>query len=110
MKELKADKENGKEGKELWCTDCKTKGHTKGRFPLKAFYDIYQIMEHSIKECPYNLKARSTQVLYTKPNQVTPPATPPKPAANSDASPGGYQNNRWGNNRSNNNTPRSRIQ
>lgn len=30
MKELKVEKESGKEGKELWCTDCKAKVHTKG--------------------------------------------------------------------------------
>ncbi|XP_059065008.1 uncharacterized protein LOC131857036 [Cryptomeria japonica] len=110
MKELKADKEGGREGKELWCTDCKTKGHTKGSCPHKAFCDTCQVMGHSIKECTYNLKTLSTQVLFAQPDQVTPPATLPKPAANSNASPGGYRNNRQGNNRSNNNTPRSRIQ
>lgn len=33
MRELKADKESGKEGEELWCNNCKTEGHTKGSCP-----------------------------------------------------------------------------
>lgn len=70
MKELKADKENGKEGKELWCSDCKTEGHTKGSCPRKTFCDICQVIGHSIKECPYNLKTRNTQALFTQPNHT----------------------------------------
>ncbi|XP_057861664.2 uncharacterized protein LOC131070138 [Cryptomeria japonica] len=108
--ELKADKESGRDDKELWCTDCKAKGHTKGTWSKKAFCDICQVLGHSTKECSYNLKTRSTQVLYTQGEQATPLATPPKQSTNSEASPRGYRNNRPGNNRSNNNMPRRKIQ
>lgn len=78
MQELKADKESGRDDKELWCTDCKAERHTKGTCSRKAFCDICQVLGHSIKECSYNLKTRSTQVLYTQGEQATRPATPPK--------------------------------
>lgn len=66
MREMRTQKEEIREGRDLWCTECKLEGHTKTNCPKKAFCDICQVLGHAIKECPYNLKARSAQVLYTQ--------------------------------------------
>ena len=46
-------------GNELWCTKCKKEGHTKGSCLKDQFCEIYQIMGHSVKEYPFNLKTRT---------------------------------------------------
>lgn len=66
-------------------------------FPKKLFCDICQILGHSTKECPYNLKTRSTQVLFTQGEQSTPPnPSPKKHKNNNNASLGGYCNRSLG--------------
>lgn len=40
MNELKAKKENSKENKEMWCTNCKVEDHTKTTRPKKLFCGI----------------------------------------------------------------------
>lgn len=63
---------------------------------------------HSIKQCPYNLKVRSTQVLFTQGEQVTLLTTLPKPI-NFNALLGGYSNKQRGGNNNSHNTPRRCI-
>ena len=102
-------------GSELWCTECKTDGHTKGSCPKDQFCDICQIMGHSTKECSFNMKTRgSPQVLLTQAASTS----RGNGNANIDgATSGGYRNNGRGqnnnnanNNNNNNNGNRSRIQ
>ena len=64
MKEVAGTKDEKKEGKDLWCTDCEKEGHTKGACPRKMFCEICQIGGHAIKDCPYNLKTRNAQILF----------------------------------------------
>ena len=67
MKEFKAIKgSSSKSEGELWCTDCK-EGHTKGTCPKKVFCDICQVLGYS-KQCPYNMKTRTTQLLFVQEN------------------------------------------
>ena len=63
MKEFKNMQKGNSQTKEnkLWCTECKTEGHTKGSCPKNQFCDICQIMGHSTKECPFNMKTRGHQ-------------------------------------------------
>ncbi len=63
MKEFKNMQKENSQSKEneLWCTECKAEGHTKGSYPKNQFCDIYQIMGHSTKECPFNMKTRGHQ-------------------------------------------------
>ena len=96
---------------ELWCTDCKVEGHTKGSCPKKQFYDICQITGHSTRECLFNLKTKGhQQVLLTQ--EASNPGTGTN--TNSDATSGAYSNNnrrgRDGSSNNNNNGERSRIQ
>lgn len=59
MKEFKNLKKNLDSVKgELWCTDYKEEGHTKGSYLKKQFCDICQIPGHSTKECPFNMKTK----------------------------------------------------
>lgn len=46
MREMKATKGSTSKADEgdLWCTDCRSDGHTKGSCPKKAFCDICQIV------------------------------------------------------------------
>ena len=39
--EVVGSKEEKKEGRELWCTECGKEGYTKGACPKKAFCEIY---------------------------------------------------------------------
>lgn len=105
LKEFKAMKGSTSKTEEndVWCTDCRSDGHTKGSCPKKAFCDICQIAGHFTKECPYNMKTKNQQVLFTKEQ----PAARTSQTANNNASPGGYWNN-WRGGRTNNN--KSRIQ
>ena len=59
MKEFK-NMQKGTKGNELWYIDCKI-GHTKGSYPKNQFCEICQIMGHSLKECPFNMKIRGPQ-------------------------------------------------
>ena len=63
MKEFKNMQKETK-GNELWCTECKKEGHTKGSCPKNQFCEICQIMGHFIKECPFNLKTRGPQQVF----------------------------------------------
>lgn len=95
-------------GNNLWCMDCKTEGHTKGSCPKNQFYEIYQIMGHSIKECPFNMKTKGHQQVF-----LMQEASASRGRENNDgAMSGGYRNNRRGknNNTNNNNEGRNRIQ
>lgn len=65
-KEFKAMKSTSRTEGDVWCTECKEEGHMKGACPKKAFCEICQVMGHSIKECPYNMKTWSAQVLFTE--------------------------------------------
>ena len=56
---------------ELWCTECKVNGHTKGACPKKLICDICQVMGHSTKDCTYNLRTRGPQVLFTQQHPST---------------------------------------
>lgn len=103
LKEFKSMKGTTSKDDELWCTDCKENGHTKGACPKKAFCDIFQIMGHSTKECPYNLKARNQQMLFAQ-------EQPSTSDSNNNASSGGYRGNRRGGRGNNNNSTRSRVQ
>ena len=90
---------------------CKTDGHTKGSCPKNQFCNICQIMGHSTKECPFNMKTRgSSQVLLTQAASTSGGTG----NANIDgATSGGYRNNSRGqnnNNTNNNNGSRSRTQ
>ncbi|GLJ23905.1 hypothetical protein SUGI_0454230 [Cryptomeria japonica] len=87
LKEFKTMKGTTGKDDELWCTDCKESGHTKGACPKKVFCDICQIMGHSTKECPYNLKAHNQQVLFAH-------EQPSTSDSNNNASSGGYRGNR----------------
>ena len=113
-------------GSELWCTECKIDGHTKGSCPKNQFCDICQIMGHSTKECPFNMKTRgSSQILLAQEasasggNANTQGATSGGYKTNrrgqninsAGATSGGYRDNRRGQtNNNNNNQSRSRIQ
>lgn len=59
MKEFKNMQKETK-GNDLWCTECKTKGHTKGSCPKNQFCEICQIMGHSTKECPLQYENKRT--------------------------------------------------
>ncbi|XP_057829971.1 uncharacterized protein LOC131041010 [Cryptomeria japonica] len=74
MKEFKSMKGSTSKNEEVWYVECKEEGHTKGTFPKKAFCDICQVLGHSTKECPYNMKTRGNQVLFTQ-EQSSPSAT-----------------------------------
>lgn len=56
-KKMATTKEKKIEVKDLWCTSCEKEEHTKTAFPKKAFYNICQVVGHSIKDRPYDLKA-----------------------------------------------------
>ena len=58
MKEFKNMHKETK-GNELWCPECRKEGHTKGSCLKDQFCEICQIMGHSTKECPFNLKTRA---------------------------------------------------
>lgn len=91
---------------------CKKEGHRKGSYPKKAFCDICQVLGHSTKECPYNMKTRGNQVLFTQ-EQSSPSGTvgTSQPQANTTASSSGYKGNRrGGRGNNNNNNNRSRMQ
>ena len=95
MKEFKNMQKEMKRNK-LWCTKCKTKGHTKGSCPKNQFCDIYQIMGHSTKECPFNMKTRGhQQVILT---QETFTSRGIGNTNNDGATSGGYRNNKRGQN------------
>lgn len=64
LKEFKSMKGSTSKDEEVWCTECKEEGHTKDTCPKKS-YEICQVMGHSTKECPYNMKTRGNQVLFT---------------------------------------------
>ena len=94
-------------GNELWCTECKTEGHTRGSCPKNQLCKICQIMGHSTKECPFNMKTRGhQQVLRT---QEASASGGSGNTSNDGATSGGYINNRRGQN-NNNNGGRSQIQ
>ena len=102
MKEFKNMQKEAR-GDELWCTECKTKGHTKGSYPKNQFCEICQIMGHSTKECPFNMKTRGPhQVLLT---QEASASGGSGNTSNTGATSEGYRNNRRGknNNNANNN-------
>ena len=81
-------------GSELWCTECKTDGHTKGSYPKNQFCDICQIMGHSTKDWPFNIKTKgSLQVLLT---QATSTLGGNGNANIDGATSGGYRNNSRG--------------
>lgn len=106
MKEFKTMKGGTSKGEvDIWYTDCKASGHTMGSCPKKIFCDTCQIMGHSTKECPYNMKVRNQQVLYTQEQPST-----SGPETNNNASSNGYRGNRRSGGRGNNNTNTSRIQ
>lgn len=107
-KEFKSMKGTGhmEEG-EIWCTDCKEKGHSKGVCPKKAMCDICQVWGHSTKECPFNMKTRSQQILFTR-EQPSTSGTNNETQGNNNATSGGYQNNRRGGRGGNDN--RNQIQ
>ena len=98
-------------GNELWCTECKKEGHKKGSYPKDQFWEICQIMRHSIKECPFNLKTRAPQQ-----KVLTREVSASGGSGNTStegATSRGYRNNRRGQNNNsgnNNNGKRSRIQ
>ena len=50
----------------IWCMDCKEKGHSKGACSKKVMCDICQVLGHSTKECLFNMKTRSQQILFTQ--------------------------------------------
>ena len=109
MKEFKNLKKNLDTVKgELWCTDCKEDGHTKGSCPKKQFCDIFQVAGHSLKECLFNMKSKGHRQVSLTQEVSTGNNT------NNDATSGGYRNNnrcgRGGNNNNNNNGGRSQIQ
>ena len=93
MKECKNMQKETK-GNKLWCTECKTEGHTKGSCPKNQFCDIYQIMRHSTKECPFNMKTKGhQQVLLT---QKASASSGSGNNNNDGATSDGYRNNRRG--------------
>lgn len=99
---------NEPKGSELWCTECKTDGHTKGSCPKNQFCDICQIIGHSTKECPFNMKTRGSSQVF-----LIQEASPSGSSGNTNstgATSGGYRNNGRGQNNNNNNDNRSRIQ
>ncbi len=109
MKEFKNMQKETKEN-ELWCTECKIEGHTKGSCPKNQFCEICQIMGHSIKECPFTMKTRGPQqVLLTQEASMSGGSTN---TSTDGATSGGYRNNWRGqnNNTNNNNEGHSRIQ
>jgi hypothetical protein len=115
MKEFKNMKKNPSQNREreLWCTDCKDDGHTKGSCPKNQFCDIYQIVGHSTKECSFNMKTKGHQQVLLTQEVSNSRATGTN---NNTATSGGYLNNnrcrRGGNNNNNNNNNEgcSRIQ
>ena len=107
MKELTGSNEEKGEGEELCRTHCKKERHIENTCPRKAFCDICQVLGHSIKDCPYNLKARNAHIFLTQGEPSTPP--PPPCNTNMGASSGGY-NSKGSNNNNTKNTPRSKIQ
>ena len=106
MKEFK-NMQNGSNQtreEELWCIDCKAEGHTKGSCPKKQFCDICQIVGHSTKECPFDIKTKGHQLLLTQETSIV---TGARMNTNNDVTSGGYCNNnqheQGGNNNNNNN-------
>lgn len=65
MKELKNMQKGLAQARdgELWCTDCRAEGHTKGSCSKKQFCDICQIVGHSTKECLFNMKTKGHREL-----------------------------------------------
>ena len=79
---------------DLWCTECKKEGHTKGSCPKDQFCEIFQIMGHPVEECPFNLQIRTPQQVF-----LTQEASPSGGNGNTStegATSGGYKNNRRG--------------
>ena len=56
MREYKGTKEN----KEVGCMKCKNEGHSRANCAKKSFCDICKVLGHTIKQCPYNLKVRTS--------------------------------------------------
>ncbi|XP_057834881.2 uncharacterized protein LOC131045323 [Cryptomeria japonica] len=96
---------------DVWCTDCKEGGHTKGICPKRAFCEICQMLGHAVKECSYNMKTKGNQVYFAQ-EQPSLSAGYAQPQADATASSGGYRGNRRGGrgNNNNNNNNWSRMQ
>ena len=95
FKSMKGTTSHIEEG-EIWCTDCKEKGDTRGACPKKAMCDICQVLGHSTKECPYNMKTRSQQVLFMQEQTSTSGTNNEMQGNNNNATSGGYRNNHRG--------------